>query len=178
MSKRRGRSRPGGARRAQSAILFATLGLVGAFIVSAVAGLGKEDSGDEGGLAPRALEGPTGAASIRVEVLNGAGTPGLARQATGELRSAGFDVVFFGNAGSFGRGRSVVLDRTGHPERARAVAAALGIDSVATAVDSALVLEVTVVLGDDWPPTSELEPGWRERLRGLIPGGSGGDPGR
>ena len=40
---------------------------------------------------------------IRVEVLNAGGEPGMARMATDQLRDRGFDVVYFGNAESFGR---------------------------------------------------------------------------
>jgi hypothetical protein len=86
----------------------------------------------------------------RVEVLNGAGRSGLAREVTGQLRESGFDVVFFGNA----RGQTdttYVLDRTGRIETARAVARALGVERVHTAIDTTLYLEATVVLGKDWP---------------------------
>lgn len=86
----------------------------------------------------------------RVEVLNGAGRAGLARDATGRLRHSGFDVVFFGNARAQ-TDTSYVLDRTGRIETARAVGRLLGITRVHTAVDTTLYLEATVVLGKDWP---------------------------
>lgn len=150
------------------ALLFLVVGLVGAFAVSAVAGLWDEEPAETGLRAfGRGVDTP---ADVRVEVLNGAGVGGLARDATHHLRDGGFDVVFFGNASRFDHARSVVLDRRGDTERARAVAAALGIDSVATAIDSALMLEVTVVLGKDWPPPPVVEPSWRDRLRELMDG--------
>jgi LytR cell envelope-related transcriptional attenuator len=146
------------------AILFVALGLVAAFTVSVVAML--RDDGSGGSLpTARAISDPS---EVRVEVLNGAGTSGLARDATHRLRSGGFDVVYFGNASTFDRGRSVVLDRVGEPARARAVAASLGIDSVASAPDTTLLLDVTVVLGDDWPPPPEKGGGPLERLRGAF----------
>jgi hypothetical protein len=83
-------------------------------------------------------------------------------------RGVGFDVVFFGNAGRFDHVRSVVLDRTGDPARARAVAAALGIDSIATPLDSTLFLDATVVLGADWPPPPPHASTPLDRLRRLI----------
>lgn len=140
------------ARVVVSATLFVALGLVGAFIVSAVADA-LDDGSPDG--APQALQvaapAPLNPADVRIEVLNGAGKMGLARKATHVLRSDGFDVVFFGNAARFDHARSVAIDRMGQPELARAVAASLGVDSVTTAVDSTLMLEVTVVLGADWP---------------------------
>lgn len=173
-----------------SLTLFVALGLVGAFVVSAIAGLDEEVGVAEAGGGQDAAIGAAGAggvaggtrgtadrplapgidnpATVRIEVLNGAGTAGLARDATHHLRGYGFDVVFFGNAGRFDHGRTVVLDRVGDPVRARAVAAALGVDSVRTVIDSSLMLEVTVVLGDDWPPAPAVEEGWRDRLRGLL----------
>lgn len=88
--------------------------------------------------------------AMRVEVLNGAGRSGMARAATDQLRAAGFDVVFFGNA-RVATDTSYVLDRLGHIESVRTVAQALGIGRVHTAIDSTLFLEATVVLGKDWP---------------------------
>lgn len=89
---------------------------------------------------------------IRVEVLNAAGVTRLARQATEQLRRSGFDVVYYGNAPAPGLAESRVLDRVGSPEKARAVAEALGITHVRTEPDSTLYLDVTVLLGRDWPP--------------------------
>lgn len=155
-----------GQRRAISAALFLVLGLVAAFAASAIAGLWDEEPADTGlralGLAPEDH------ARVRVEVLNGAGRGGLARHATHRLRGDGFDVVFFGNAGRFDHARSTVIDRTGEPEWARAVALTLAIDSIITVIDSSLMLEVTVVLGADWPPPPRLDEGWSHRIRDLI----------
>ena len=158
-----------------SAALFVTVGLVAAFTVSAVAGLWDDEPADTG---LRAFgTGVDRPGDIQVEVLNGAGTTGIARGATYRLRSDGFDVVFFGNADHFRHERSVVIDRVGQPAQARAVAASLGIDSVATAVDSSLLLQVTVVLGDDWPPPRPRPTDWLDRLRELLaPGDTTDEP--
>lgn len=99
-----------------------------------------------------------GEGRVRVEVLNAVGISGLARSATDRLRSAGFDVVYYGNAESFGRDTSVVLDRVGNLEAASSVARAAGIDSVESRPDSTLYLDVTVILGSDWsgiPPRAD-----------------------
>lgn len=156
-------------RTAVSATLFVALGLVGAFIVSAVAdaldGDGEPSGSPQGLQVPAAP--PLNPADVRVEVLNGAGRAGLARSATHALRADGFDVVFFGNARRFDHERSVVIDRTGHPEMARAIAASLRVDSITVAVDSSLMLEVTVVLGADWPPPARPDGGLPDRVQGL-----------
>lgn len=155
--------------RAPYVALFVSLGLAAAFLVSALAEIGRQPSVDS--LADvtdgdaRTLPTPV---PIRIEVLNGAGVGGLARDATQRLRAGGFDVVFFGNAGRFDHHHSVVLDRTGDPARAHAVAAALGIDSVATALDSTLFLDATVVLGADWPPPPPDAATALDRLRRLL----------
>lgn len=124
--------------------------LIAIFIVSFVAGLrdGFKGRGRVGEIDER-----TGAPRVRVEVLNGAGRAGLAREATERLRDRGLDVVYFGNAREFGRDSSLVLDRVGREENARAVAEALGITAVRSEPDSTLLLDVTVILGRDWPAT-------------------------
>lgn len=91
---------------------------------------------------------------VRVEVLNGGGRANMARSATDELRSAGFDVVYWGNADEFGRDSSVVLSRDGDVAYARAVADALGIREVRVEPDSNLYLDVSVVLGSLWEPAT------------------------
>lgn len=94
---------------------------------------------------------------VRVEVLNGGGRAGMARAATDRLRDLGFDVVYYGNADSFERDSSVVLDRVGRPDLARAVAEGARIPRIRSAADSNLLVDVSVVLGKDWEP-EEVEP--------------------
>jgi hypothetical protein len=122
---------------------------VAAFVVSFIAGVrGRVRAADPSATALDAAGSPR----VRIEVLNGAGRAGIAREATERLRDGGFDVVYFGNAREFGRDSSVVIDRVGKDAAARAVAAALGIATVQSSPDSTLLLEVTVILGTDWPP--------------------------
>lgn len=91
---------------------------------------------------------------VRVEVLNGGGRPDMARRATDHLRERGFDVVYYGNADTFDRDSTVVLDRVGRPGFASAVAGALGPVplSVRSEPDSGRFVDVTVVLGSSWNP--------------------------
>lgn len=105
---------------------------------------------------PSAFRGIQG--RVRVEVLNGSGVAGVAWGATRALRDKGFDVVFFGNAGTYSDDHSVVMDRVGEIETARLVADALGIAQLRSEPDSTLFVDVTVRLGPDWTgPRSVVE---------------------
>jgi hypothetical protein len=82
----------------------------------------------------------------------------MARLATDHLRDRGFDVVYFGNADTFGQDSTVVLDRSARPRAAAAVGQALGTPWVESRPDANLYLDVTVMLGSDWAPdVSEIE---------------------
>jgi hypothetical protein len=103
---------------------------------------------------PRAPEG----VRIRVQVLNTTGKHGLARRATRMLRDQGFDVVDMGN-GSPALDTTVVLDRSGHPEWAAAVAKVVKPATSRTERDSSRYLDVTVLLGSTWnPPPQPYNP--------------------
>ena len=132
--------------------MFAVVLAAGAFLGSAWV----QWSGD----GPEILETEEGrqlrvSGRIRVEVLNAGGRADMARIATGELRDRGLDVVYFGNAPTFGRDSSVVLDRVGRLDAARTVADVLGIPRVRSEPDSNLYLDVTVILGQDWKPSPD-----------------------
>lgn len=142
--------------RIRGVILVALLLTAGAFAGSAISQWWQE------GPRPGAVSGIPGTAArlngrVRVEVLNGGGRDGMARRATADLRDRGFDVVYFGNAGDFGRDSSVVLARTGEVDWARAVADALGIREVRVESAENLYLDVTVLLGAEWEPAPEPE---------------------
>jgi hypothetical protein len=158
--------------------LFVALALVGAFLVSAISGIRTTDPEPEGPPPAAALgSDQPAAAPLRVEVLNGAGRAGMARVATAQLRDGGYDVVFFGNAARFDYPRSFVLDRTGNRAGAAGVARALGIDSVASEHDASLLLDVSVVLGADWPPPPAETPEPTARLRQFfVPATDPGSP--
>lgn len=103
---------------------------------------------------------------VRVEVRNAGGRSGMARRATDYLRDLGFDVVYFGNAGQFDQKETVIVDRVGRLDKARAVADVLGVTTVTSEADSTLYLDVTVYLGSDWDvveqetETVETRPWW------------------
>jgi hypothetical protein len=102
-------------------------------------------------LAP-AVRAPEGA-RIRVQVLNGTRTRGLARRATRLLRDRGFDVVEIGTERET-RDSTLVLDRSGHPEWAELVAEVMG-GRVESRPDSSRYLDVTVLIGASWRPPPE-----------------------
>ena len=137
--------------RLRALAVVAIVLLAGAFIGSAVSQWWAVPvgPGQDGSVIP-GFEG-----RVRVEVLNGGGVSGRAGEATEALRVAGFDVVLFGNAASFDQDSSVVLDRVGDLDAARAVADVLGIRNVRSELDSNLYLDVSVVLGREWTPVAE-----------------------
>ncbi len=120
---------------------------------------------------------------VRVQILNAGGVAGMAREATGVLRDAGFDVVEFGNADAFDRDSSVVLARLGRVDLASLVAEALAIPIYQDEPDSTAYVDVTVLLGSTWDPSILIEraaevardtvaapppePGWRGILSRL-----------
>lgn len=171
-----------GSSRAEALALVLTLAVVGAFLVSAATGIRLPVQDRPAVDPPAARAAPSGSEqptppsvdgpAVRVEVLNGSGRPGLARGATERLRAAGFDVVYFGNAGE-PRGLSLVLDRGGNADGARRAAAALGIASVRSDPNLARMVDVTVLLGKDWPPKADTatraqESGVRRLLRSVF----------
>lgn len=102
-------------------------------------------------LAPE--EGPgDGRASI-VEVLNGAGAPGLASRAAKVLRSKGVDVLTTGSGPS--RARTLVYDRVGDFGRAEKARAALGCPEARTVtrLDPSRAVDVSIELGGDCAAT-------------------------
>lgn len=121
-----------------------------AFVASFAFGIGRVGGSREAVLEPDVHVVNVPVAAGRVEVLNATSRSGLARAVTQRLRDAGFDVVFFGNASESAGDSTTVLDRIGDDAVARAVAEHLGITRVRTERDTALYLDATVIIGDDW----------------------------
>jgi hypothetical protein len=162
--------------RLEIAALAVALLAIAAFLISFALGLGRS-----GGPAAAIVEAeprrglPEAAPPIgRVEVLNASRRAGVARHATDRLRAAGFDVVFFGNAPAGSPDSSVVIDRIGRSDVARAAADRLGISRTDAQRDTTLLLDATVILGVDYAVDSAAETrakgddgavSWRERFR-------------
>jgi hypothetical protein len=102
---------------------------------------------------PPRIRAPEGV-RVRVQVLNGTKTHGLARRATMLLRDRGFDVVETGNVNE-SRDTTLVLDVSNHPEWAASVAKLFGTARIETRHDSSRYLDIVVVLGSAWRPPSE-----------------------
>jgi hypothetical protein len=103
------------------------------------------------------LRAPEGV-RIRVQVLNTTKTRGLARRATRLLRDRGFDVVELGTVGPT-MDTTVVLDLSGHPAWADAVAKVMAPARTRARRDSSRYLDVTVLVGSSWrPPAEPLDP--------------------
>jgi hypothetical protein len=133
-------------------LVIVMLGVGGGLASSRVRGavIGRLFSADN---APRGVR-------VRVQVLNATTTRGLARRATEVLRARGFDVVDVGTTPAREQGDSTfVLDRSGHPDWAQRVAAAMGGARVISRPDSSRYLDVTVLVGASWrPPAQPFNP--------------------
>ena len=89
---------------------------------------------------------------IHVEVLNGCGEDGIARELGSRLRALGFDVITVGNAESYNYPETLVIDRVGKLEFAQQVANAIGVSNTIQQIipDPFRIEEVTVVIGGDY----------------------------
>lgn len=109
------------------------------------------------GMVPARETAPNGE-RIRVQVLNGTKTRGLARRATVVLRDAGYDVVEVGTINA-PRDTTLVLDLSGHPDWAKRIARTLAPARVEARQDSSRYLDIVVVLGSAWrPPANTFHP--------------------
>ncbi len=114
-----------------------------------------------GGTPANTIPGDRGPA-LTVEVLNASGRAGDAKVATRLLRRAGIDVVYFGNApptlptDPLSRLDSTrIIVRRGPATAGERVRAALGVGRVEVRLDSARLLDVSVLLGADFSPRGE-----------------------
>jgi LytR cell envelope-related transcriptional attenuator len=88
--------------------------------------------------------------AITVEVLNANGRAGDARIGTRLLRRAGIDVVYFGNAPQAGLDSTRIIVRRGQINVGERVRSALGTGRIEVQLDSARLLDVSVLLGADF----------------------------
>ena len=94
---------------------------------------------------------PPDGGRIRVRILNGAGTPGVAQDVQPLLVDIGAEVTLSGNADRFDyQTTQVVYYDDADLESARAVAEALGVGEVVKSRNQLAVVDVTVVVGADF----------------------------
>jgi hypothetical protein len=124
-------------------------------LLAAVAGLRDRPKSERWMASAPSIPSPQG--RVMIEVLNGTRRQGAARTATRMLRRQGLDVVFLGNADSLAESTRVVA-RRGDSTRARYVASALGAGLVTIETDTFRRVDVSVILGEDFRPKSEVHP--------------------
>ena len=87
---------------------------------------------------------------VRVRVLNGAGTTGLAARVTADLRAQGYQVVESGNADKFTYTRSIVRHRPEFPAKGQLVQRAL-LSGAQLVPDRTLQgVDIALVVGSDY----------------------------
>jgi LCP family protein required for cell wall assembly len=89
---------------------------------------------------------------LSIEVLNGNGEQGIAMKATSFIRDNGFNVLRYGNAGSFNYNETRIVDWKGNVEHVIALANLLRIDPSKIIIyhKPEKKLDVTIVIGQDW----------------------------
>jgi len=87
---------------------------------------------------------------IRIQVLNGCGTEGVAEEVASCLRDAGFDIVGTGNADAFDYAHTLVIDRCGQAEKAANVGKSLQCDRILVQRIASPASDVVVLVGADW----------------------------
>lgn len=142
--------------------------LVGGFIISALTTrsgvlvtIDREDAAQRARLLAMSAElerSPESENRTVIEILNGAGIPGLAGKFSDYLRGEGFDVLRFTNAQRYDYPRTLVINRGSDVSQAQMVAQALGMDpgDVENIPDQDVQIDVTVVLGDDYNTLSSF----------------------
>jgi anionic cell wall polymer biosynthesis LytR-Cps2A-Psr (LCP) family protein len=87
---------------------------------------------------------------IRMEILNGSSNPGQAQNLRNYFLEYGFNVVHFGNALRSDYENTMVIDRIGRPDLAKSIADIINCKEVYTRVDESLLVDVTIILGNDF----------------------------
>jgi hypothetical protein len=85
-----------------------------------------------------------------IELLNGCGTDGAARQVANYLRSRSFDVKSIGNASQMNHDSTLVISRTKDTTMATKVASALGTRKMTLILNDNTLYDVTVIIGSDY----------------------------
>ncbi len=87
---------------------------------------------------------------IKMEILNGSGNPGQAQSLRNYFIEYGINVVHYGNAMRNDYERTMVIDRMGRPSLAKRIADIINCKEVYTRIDKTLLVDVTVIIGNDF----------------------------
>jgi anionic cell wall polymer biosynthesis LytR-Cps2A-Psr (LCP) family protein len=87
---------------------------------------------------------------IKMEILNGSLNPGQAQNLRNYFIEYGFNVVHYGNALRNDYERTMVIDRIGRPGLAKRIADIINCREVYTRIDDTLLVDVTIVIGNDF----------------------------
>ncbi len=91
---------------------------------------------------------------LKVEVLNGCGTPGIAKDLTDYLRRNEFDVVYYGNFENQSINETLVIDRRdARLKNAKIIGNAIGVqeDRMFPQISPQRQLDVTIIIGKNYP---------------------------
>ena len=86
----------------------------------------------------------------QIQILNGCGKPGAAEQFRNYLTDQGFDIIEFGNAGSWNYAHTIVVARTANEPVARDLAKVLNTDNLIHLFDPLAMVDATVFIGKDY----------------------------
>lgn len=98
----------------------------------------------------------------QVQILNGCGKSGAAEQFRNYLTDRGFDIIEFGNAGSWNYTHTLVIARTANEPVARDLAKVLDTDNLIHLSDPLSMVDATVIIGKDY---EELSKRWQRPRR-------------
>lgn len=87
---------------------------------------------------------------IKIEILNGSNNPGQAQSLRNSFLEYGFNVIHYGNALRSDYEKTIVIDRIGRPSLAKRIADIINCNEVYTRIDKNLMVDVTIVLGNDF----------------------------
>ena len=99
---------------------------------------------------------------IKVEILNGCGTPGIAAKFSELLRDKRVDVVRSENADHFEYEKTILIQRNENIIGMKHVAQVLGFniensEKVITSIDSNLDVDLTLIIGKDFPSIPSIK---------------------
>lgn len=95
----------------------------------------------------------------QIQVLNGCGKSGAAELFRNYLTDRGFDIIEFGNAGSWNYAHTIVVARTANEPVARDLAKVLDTDNLIHLFDPMAMVDATVFIGKDY---EELIKRWQK----------------